>query len=149
MAIIPLAKINQFLPQEKLELSAADADSYNVPDLERTAWDIVTAKLHGFDQSEWSLPATEQETASVPSIIENVLGMLVAAWIYQRQFSEEASENEFNYGHKLEADAYRLLEGIINEDLVLGDVVVNETDAEFDAPSVYETEPVFTIGAQF
>lgn len=146
--VVPINKVNQFLPQDKLELDdtvvagenlPADHDKFN--DLEETARDIVFGRLGVYyDTSTWADPA------STPSMVMNILGMLVAGWVYDRQFSEEATEGG-SYGSRRVAEAYRLLEGVIAGEYSIGvDLLV---DATAGAPSYLASDPTFEMGEAF
>lgn len=148
--IVSIDKINQFLPREKLGLDTSTdsttgqaADHDVISDLEETARDIVFSKLATeYDVSDWSNGPT-----SPPSLVRNILGLLVAGWVYDRQFSEETTEGQ-SYGQRRVREAYALLDELLDGVLVLDGVDRLDADAEPDA-SILETAPVFTMGEQF
>lgn len=134
--VVALEKVNQFLPHEKMEV----VKHSDVNDLEETARDIVFGKLAlYYDTPTWTTPAT------TPSMVNNILGLLVAGWVYDRQFSEEAAEGG-SYGSRRVEEAYRLLEGILAGEYDIGDMLPTATGG---APSVLETEPLFAMGEAF
>jgi hypothetical protein len=146
--IIPFEKINQFLPVDKLSLNASipenetyPVDHYKVEDLEATARDIVFGNLaETYDVTDWSNGPT-----SMPSIVRNILGMLVAGWVYDRQFAEEGLQGT-SYGQRRIREAY----GIMNS-LMDGTITINEDllVLPHKEPSTLETDPIFTVGFQF
>ena len=139
--IIPIAKINQFLPLDKLELHdpahGNSTDHSRIQDLEESARDIVIAKLsYHLNTSNWFDPVDP------PDLIINIMGMLVAGWVYDRQFAEESTEGA-TYGKHKEAEAYRLLEGILEGKYKLHGALY--LDDETRVPSTYESDPIFTM----
>lgn len=140
--IIPIKKINQFLPLNKLELhdptQGSSTDHSKVQDLEESARDIVLAKLsYRIDTSNWF------SAIDPPDLVINIMGMLVAGWVYDRQFAEESTEGA-TYGRHKEAEAYRLLEGILDGRYKLeGTLYLDDPDR---LPSTYDTDPIFTMG---
>lgn len=147
--VIPIDKINQFLPHEKLDLDTTIDPATDLPvdhgkinDLEETARDNVFAKLAVvFDTSTWMEPSQR------PSLINNILGLMVAGWVYDRQFSEESTEGS-SYGHRRVQEAWDLIDALIEGTLVIDDVDRLDDDLP-GAASVLETEPVFVMGEQF
>lgn len=147
--IIPIEKINQFLPHEKLELDTTipegevyPVDHGKISDLEETARDNVFAKLAiVFDTSTWSDPSQR------PSLITNILGLMVAGWVYDRQFSEETTEGS-SYGQRRVREAWALINELVEGTLVLDDVDRLD-DGTSAGASILETEPVFVMGEQF
>lgn len=139
--IIPIKKINQFLPINKLELhdpsQGSSTDHSKVLDLEESARDIVLAKLsYHIDTSNWF------SVIDPPDLVINIMGMLVAGWVYDRQFAEESTEGA-TYGKHKEAEAYRLLEGILNGLYkVQGAIYLDDPDR---LPSTHDTEATFTM----
>jgi len=147
--IVPIEKINQFLPQDKLGLNTAidsetgvAVDHSKVADFEETARDIVFGQLGAlYNTNEWSDGPT-----SAPSLVRNILGMLVAGWVYDRQFSEEAT-NAGGYGQRRVREAYGLMNSILDGtiDLIGFDQLVNPAREA----SVHESEPVFVMDEAF
>jgi len=58
---------------------------------------------------------------AVPELIREVAAMLMAAFFYQKKYSEE-SNRSFNYGVQLEQRAMRILKGLRDGTIVLGDI---------------------------
>jgi len=99
MALVTLAQVQQWLEQSKLQLSAIDAE------LADTARDVTFAALvNSYTTSTWV------STATTPRLVRSVISMLVAAWEYQRAYSEDAGDAL--YGIELERKAMALLAGI-------------------------------------
>ena len=139
MHVIPLLKINQFLPVNKLQVSEAQHDVW-LKDLEETARDIVKSRLAvSFDTSTWV------DHTATPKLVVSIMGMLTAGWLYDRQFAEE-TETGTSYGTRKVREAYSLLDGILDGTYDIGlDHIV---DPEL-APSYLETDPVFLMGERF
>lgn len=143
--VIPLEKVNQFLPNQKLELDLTDvggvaADHGLVDDLEETARDIVVGRLSTvYDTSTWA-------PLAYPSLVTNIMGLLVAGWVYDRQFSEEVADGG-SYGTRRVKEAYSLLDGLIGGLYAIEDLVI--TDDTSGLPVGLESDPVFEMGSAF
>jgi len=137
--IVSLSKINQFLPKNKLELTSGDHNL--VTDLEETARDIVVSKLgYRIDTTVWFNPVDP------PDLIYNIMGMLIAGWVHDRQFAEEAVRGA-TYGMRKESEAYRLMEGILSGEYKLaGADYIDDPDR---VPSVYESDPLFEVERRY
>lgn len=146
--IIPLHFINQFLPNDKLELDSTidietdePVDLPLVADLSVTARDIVRSKMATrYNISAWFISDT-------PSLMMNIAGMLVAGWVYNRQFAEEAAESS-SYGNMLIERAYKLLEGALSGGIVV-DGADFTTDIVNQSATFEPTEPSFLIEERF
>lgn len=146
--IIPLDIINQFLPNDKLELDTSNNIQTGLPkdyplvaDLSVTARDIVRSKMaNRYNTSTWFVSDT-------PSLMMNIAGMLVAGWVYDRQFAEEALEGS-SYGIRLIEKAYKLLDEAMG-----GGVIVENadfaTDTATQSASSEPTEPMFVTTERF
>lgn len=147
--IVTDKRVNQFLPQEKLDIPDGELHSvYYGEELENTIWDITRAKLFEYDISGWLSATNKPIPGSMPNIILDIVAMWVAGAIYNKQFSEESSETGQTYGSKLKKDALSLLEGIVGHVLVVDGLESSELD-EDRQPSVWETEPMFTTSSEF
>lgn len=146
--IVTVERVNQFLPQDKLEITlAADEtlhDYYSAEQLENTIWDIALAKLYAFDTSTWTDTNGVPVPTEVPSLILDIVSMWVAGAIYNKQFSEESTDTGDSYGTKLKKDALALLDGII-EGILKVEELVYVDDAGVGQPSTLVTEPAFTM----
>lgn len=146
--IIPLYYINQFLPNDKLGLNESTdpqtgepVDLPLVADLSVTARDIVVSKMAvRYNVSTWFISDT-------PSMMMNIAGMLVAGWVYNRQFSEEATESS-SYGNALIQQAYSLLERVLGGGAVVEGTELSSSAATQSA-SFEPTEPAFLIEERF
>jgi len=143
--IIPIKKINQFLPKEKLELSSTlvdgqPADHHLVDDLEETGRGIILGKLSNeYHVEGWLETDGPYET---PALVESILAMLVAGWVYDRQFASEV-EDGLSYGGRKVREAYALLDRILAAEFVLEGAILIERDD--DLPSTLITEPIFRM----
>lgn len=148
--VIPIAKVNQFLPNEKLSLDVTidvgtglPVDHALIADLEETGRDIVHGRIAAtYDTTLWVDPA------STPTLVTNIVGMMVAGWVYDRQFSEEAATGD-SYGQRRLLEAYALLEAVVDGTYVLDDVTPVVDGTATGEPSVLESEPVFVMGEPF
>jgi hypothetical protein len=146
--IIPIATINQFLPNEKLELdesisgSTGDPIGYElVRELAETARDIVKGKMSGrYNTGTWFAGDT-------PSLMMNIAAMFVAGWVYDRQFAEEATEGS-SYGIRLVERAYRLLDEALGGGLVVAGALF-ATEAVTQSATYEETEPTFVVAERY
>jgi hypothetical protein len=107
VAYVTLQEVQQWLERTKLDLTEFDIE------LEASAKSFVFAKVSRFyDTSTWLAANT------TPELIRKILAILVAAWTYMRQYSED--EDALNeYAEKLEKMAYDLIDGIIGGTLEL------------------------------
>lgn len=146
--IVTVELVNQFLPQDKLEITPATNetlhDYYSAEQLENTIWDIALAKLYTFDTSTWTDANGAPVPTEVPSLILNIVSMWVAGAIYNKQFSEESTDTGDTYGSKLKQDAIALLDGII-EGILKVEELVYVDDASIGQPSTLITEPAFVM----
>jgi len=134
-SLIELSDINQFLPADKLRILESERE----PALEDTAKEIVFSKLGSrYSVDEWLGPQ------STPNLIRSIMGMIVAGYIYDRQYGEDADGE--SYGSRLIQQAYDLLRGLVEGSLSLGD----ETPlVSAGSPSYKKSEPVFVMGKVF
>lgn len=148
--IIPVATINQFLPNEKLELdesiSGATGDPIGyelVRELAVTARDIVKSKLAvRYQTNTWFAG-----DGSTPSLMMNIAAMLVAGWVYDRQFAEEAIEGS-SYGTRLIERAYSLLDDALGGEFVIADAIYT-TDLYTQSATYEETDPTFIVAERY
>jgi len=146
--IVPVDKVNQFLPNDKLELDTNVSGSTGQPfgyalidDLAATARDIIKSKLAlRYNTQGWF-------DGNTPSLIMNIAGMLVAGWVYDRQYAEEAIEGS-SYGTRLIERAYELLETTLSGGMVVADAVF-ATNVAAQSATYEETEPAFVTTERF
>lgn len=144
--LIPIGIINQFLPNEKLELDTAISGSTGDPigyalvsDLVITARDIIKSKMSvRYDTSDWF-----NGLETTPSLMLNVGGMLVAGWVYDRQYAEEAMEGS-SYGTRLVEKAYRFLDEALGGGVIVEGAVF-ATDIAAQSATYEPSEPAFTV----
>lgn len=126
MAYVTELEIQQWLEATKLNVSSVDAQ------LELSARNIAFNKLSQiYDTTVWT------NIATTPALIRQVISMLVAAWIYNRAFSQEDSEGS-GYAAWLEDKAMGLLESISTGALDLPEVVGIVTSVS--GPSFYPND---------
>lgn len=146
--VIPISKVNQFLPHNKLELdetisaqTGLPVDHDKIADLEETARAIVLGQLQvRYDTTGWLAPTAPNQPVG-PGLVLSATGMLVAGWVYDRQFSEEAIEGS-SYGARKVREAYALLSGILSGTYDIGEEILVDPAGE---PSVFVSDPVFTM----
>lgn len=121
MPLVGIDDINVHLPPDKLHVLNADDDSLQL-DVER----IIKARLSGtFSPStlaSWLVPGPLFPPASVPHIIQEIAGKLIASMVYARAFSSEVGGVP-EYAQKLYTEAMEMLDQII-----LGDIVIPGTE---------------------
>jgi hypothetical protein len=108
---ITLAEAQAWLEQTKLKLPSLDAD------LESTVSVTTLAQIgtaFPVDLPLWV------DVASTPQIIRKVIAMRYAGWAYDRQYSEDASENA--YAIRLLAAADVIAEGIVTGSIAVVEV---------------------------
>lgn len=109
MAVVTLAQVQQWLEATKLTIGAFDTE------LELTAERIAFSALASqYDASVWT------STGNTPVLVQEVIAMLVAAWTYQRQYSEDGDAANW-YSVWLEGKAMALLSSIVGGNAVLTD----------------------------
>jgi len=151
--IVSMQKVNQFLPIHKLALDTSisqgqpyPVDHYKIVDLEETARDVVLAKLsYHLDTSSWFQSNGSGGIVLPPDFIINIMGMLISGWVYDRQFAEESTEGA-TYGKHKEAEAYRLLDGILSGKYKVDTPYIDDPDR---LPSAYETDPIHEMDMRF
>lgn len=147
MAVVTLQQVQAWLEQTKLTLPAFDTE------LELVARTNVFAKVaNQYDVSAWI------DAGSTPTIISEVVAMLVAAWTYRRQYSED-SNNDNWYAVWLENQAWSIVDSIVaGTTPVPGGVPIDgsggpgvpdfypDDDTEFDGTG---SEIKFTMGSRY
>lgn len=130
---ITATEVNAFLPKEKWQV---DQYTYNEPQLNKLAVEKVLGKLKLVYPDE----VQEWREGEAPKIVRSITAMHLAAWIYSRQFSEDATE-ENSYANWLLKEATRLLDDIIKGLMTIENVV---SHFGYNA-DVLESEPVFNM----
>lgn len=109
-AVVTLGEVQGWLEVTKLTIAAFDAE------LENTAQVMAFGMLSDiYDTGAWTSPD------NTPVLVSKAIAMLVAAWTYNRQYSEEDPSGNA-YALWLEQKAYALLEGIKQGDIDLPEV---------------------------
>lgn len=131
--LVTVELVQQWLEKTKLTVG-------QVPDeLDQTARDVVFGRVSQvYDTSTWV------NTATTPSLILRIVSMLVAAWIYQSQYSENLEIDAGNWGVKLESLAMGLIDGIVEQtiDIIDGGVV----SSDLSNPLFFPTDAQDTDG---
>ena len=97
--VVTVAKIQQWLEKTKLTITSVD------PDQAESARQIAFAQLvNSYDTTVWV------DVATTPKLVQSAISMLIAAWIYQKAYSEDGIVPA--YGISPEEKAYALLNGI-------------------------------------
>lgn len=105
--------VQQWFEETKLHVE-------RVPDeLDQTARDVVFGRVSQvYDVSTWV------DSVTTPSLIQRICSMLIAAWMYERQYSEDLPIDATNWGVKLETWANSLMQQIVDKVLLLPDTPV-------------------------
>jgi len=115
--LVLVKDINVHLPKDKLGVLNADDDALQL-DVER----IIKAKLSGTFSpatlASWTVPGDAFPPATVPHVIQEVAGKLVAAFVYARTFSSEVAGLP-EYAQWLYDQAMMTL-----EEIILGEIVI-------------------------
>ncbi len=110
MANVTLAEVQAWLEKTKLTIPQFD------PQLEITASNVAIGTLADvYDVVGWV------DEGSTPELVRNVIAMFIAAWTYNRQYSEEAPDGS-GYAQWLEAKAYALLAAIKAGEIDLAEI---------------------------
>lgn len=123
MSVVTEQQVQQWLGSYKITIDDVDDE------LENTAKTQVFSALSSrYSTSEWVSYAT------TPKLVQQVISMLIAAWLYARIYSED-DVSISSYATSLEARANALLQSIANGQMLLAEVeaVVKTTDG----PSFY------------
>lgn len=125
MPVVTLDDVQQWLERTKLTLTAYD------PKFEETARTTAFGRLSAaYDVTGWS------DAASTPLLVRHVIAMYVAAWTYNRAYSEVDGTSE--YATWLESKADALLEGIVSGRIDLAEVA--GLSASAGGPSFYPND---------
>lgn len=104
--VVTLSQVQQWLEQTKLTVTSIDVD------LAESAREVAFSTLvNDYDTTQWV------DSTTTPKLVQNAISMLIAAWIYNRAYSEEGGAA--TYGDDLEAKAYTLLGGITDGTIAL------------------------------
>lgn len=135
MVVVTLAEVQQWLEATKLTLDVVDEE------LAESARAIAFGKLSAaYDTSTWVSIGT------TPKLVRTVISMLVAAWIYQREYAEE---EDSAYGRRRERQAMELLSSIAKREIELEEYPTNSAEG---TPSFYPTdedEIKFTMSGRY
>lgn len=113
MPIVTEPELQAWLEETKLDVPSVDEQ------LDATARDEVFGALSNvYDVTGWV------DTATTPSLVRRIMAMLIAAYLYRRQYSEDSDENP-GYAVWLEGKAMALLAGVMDGSIDLTDVDVD------------------------
>ena len=128
MALITIDEVQVWLEATKLRLGPDD----ELPE-ESTASELVRSRLASkYTVTDWTTPAT------TPTLIRKIIAMLVAAWRYNKHYSETADAGN-PYADKLELIAMDMISGIEDGSIALVDVT-DEGPAVVGTVSFYPTD---------
>jgi hypothetical protein len=99
---VTIEEVQQWLEPTKLTVPSVDVE------LEATAALLVLNTL----STEYTTTTWVDDTTT-PPIVRKIISMLVAAWLYNRAYSEETPDGN-NYALWLESKAYALLQGLVS-----------------------------------
>jgi hypothetical protein len=149
MPLIDVDDVQPWLEESKLHLDHGDALTE-----EPYQSEFVRSRLAScLDVTGWV------DKATTPTLIRQIIGMLVAAQRYNRAYSETDEDAGNPYANKLEERAELLLTGICAGSIDLLDVVDSPATSGFGSPVFYPTDSVgvlepeeavsFTMGKVF
>lgn len=117
MAYTDVTAVQSWLEQTKYNLEGILDDN-----LVSTAVSYVIGTIASkYATTTWA------DSASTPPLVCDIITMLVAAWTYERQVAEDASETaQMSWGAQLEAKANAILAGIMNGSIDLIDSSGND-----------------------
>jgi hypothetical protein len=99
MAHVDVTDVSQWLESTKLNITTLDTQ------FEATAFEVVASKLSvRYNTALWT------STANTPSLVKKIIGMMVAGYTYNRQYSE--NEDLDKYGFWLLNYADNLITGL-------------------------------------
>jgi hypothetical protein len=145
MAAVTLPEVQAWLETTKMQLDAFD------PELEATARTMVFGKVGAtYDTTGWT------DETDTPKLVRSIIAMYVAAWTYNRQYSEEDPDGS-GYAKWLIGMADQALEGVASGNVNLPEVPAGAEPVS--APSFYPDDTTgslypeeaarFTIGKVF
>lgn len=120
MAYVTVDEVQSWVEPTKLRFDHDD----ELPE-EANASTYVLARLATvFDTSNWT------DNTDTPQLVRKVIAMLVAAWRYNRIYSESDLEAGNPYANKLEQMANDILTGLVNGSMVLTDETISGPGVE-------------------
>lgn len=132
MESITPQEVNAWLPKNKWQVDAA---TYSEPELDENARARVLGRLSG------TFPVEDWRTNDAPKLIRQIAAMHISAWIYARQYAEDAEDVE-SYPGWLLRQAENLLLAVLEGDISIeGEDMIAES-----AASAVSGEPMFTTG---
>jgi hypothetical protein len=141
MAYADAVDINKHLDQTKLSTTTVGSFAAEGDSADR----IIRAKLSGMVDA--ATFATWTTPTATPEIIREISGMLVAAQLYGRLYSEDVAETS-SYAQLLYDRAMELLNGIVSGEVDIVGVVGVEASGSLTATSFYPTNNVDDPGEE-
>lgn len=150
MALIDVDDVQPWLEESKLNLDHND-DLIEEPF--QSAFVLSRLSSCSIDVSSWV------DTTTVPFLVKQIIGMLVAAQRYNRYYSETDEDAGNPYANKLEERAELLLTGICSGSISIPEITDDPSSSGFGSPSFYPTDLTglfdpeeavrFTMGQKF
>jgi hypothetical protein len=131
-----MPEVQQWLESTKLNLTAVDLDLHD------SAVIMVKSRLASegvYDVSGWT------NDTNTPSLIRKIISLFIAAWLYNRAYSEDA-EQDNKYANRLEAMAHNMLSGLEKGEYILTDYTGTTPGLPPDQPEYYPSD--VSSGAQ-
>jgi hypothetical protein len=125
MAHITVPQVQAWLEPTKLTLGELDDELED-----SVATQVLAIVAQAYATSTWT------NTTNTPVLIQKIIAMEYAVWLYRRQYSEDGGTNE--YADMLQAMINQLLAGIVSFIIVLTDVA-SPTD-DLSGPAFYPTD---------
>jgi len=148
MSLADLSDINKWLPTDKISVSEAEDDEFQLT-VERSIKGLLANLYTAVTLSSWGTPST------TPGEIREIAGKLIAALFYRKKFSGQTTELAA-YAQQLYNEAYEALMQIRSGDLVLIDLPAGTTVTIADAftnldflPNDSTGPPKFTMDMEF
>ena len=133
-AIVTEQELQAWLEETKLDVPSVDEQ------LDATARDEVFGALSAvYDVTGWV------STETTPSLVRRIMAMLIASYLYRRQYSEDSDENP-GYAVWLEGKAHALLVGVIDGSIDLTDV--DEIPASASVPTFWPNDVADIVGSE-
>lgn len=88
MPLVVIDDINVHLPEDKLEVLNADDDALQL-EAERVIKGRLSGTFSPATLATWTVPGPTFPPATVPQVIQEIAGLLIASFVYARAFSSE------------------------------------------------------------
>lgn len=119
-------KVQQWLSSTKLKADDVDVD------LEVSASDYVLGRLSAlYVTTAWLTDTT------TPSLVQDIISMFVAAWIYRRSYAEVTTDGATEFPVWLEARAEMMINGILTGSITLPGSTSTATEQPLYLPTEF------------